>query len=91
MDNEQKVAGVPDHKLEKDQVEYLEEDLKQDTTGKIDKYAQPAIYQEALDRYPNDESIDSIAERKVIRKLDRRILPLLGICYFFYVCLLSCI
>lgn len=43
------------------------------------------IYAEALARYPNDESIDQIDETKLKRKLDRRILPLLGICYFFYV------
>lgn len=43
------------------------------------------IYAEALARYPYDESIDQIDETKLKRKLDRRILPLLGICYFFYV------
>ncbi|KFY70546.1 hypothetical protein V499_09087 [Pseudogymnoascus sp. VKM F-103] len=43
-----------------------------------------SIYAEALARYPNDESIDQIDEKKLKRKLDRRILPLLGICYFFY-------
>lgn len=43
------------------------------------------IYAEALARYPNDESIDQAAEKKLKRKLDRRILPLLGMCYFFYV------
>lgn len=75
-----KVVAVPD-----DEVENVEEDLKKHDVNKLDKYAQPAIYQEAIDRYPNDESIDQVAERKVIRKLDRRILPLLGICYFFYV------
>uniref|UniRef100_A0A8H7N891 Major facilitator superfamily (MFS) profile domain-containing protein n=1 Tax=Bionectria ochroleuca TaxID=29856 RepID=A0A8H7N891_BIOOC len=42
------------------------------------------IYEEALRRYPNDDAIDSEAERKLVRKLDMRILPLLGICYFFY-------
>ena len=43
------------------------------------------IYREALERYPSDESIDQAAERRVRRKIDMRILPLLGICYFFYV------
>lgn len=43
------------------------------------------IYAEAIARYPNDESIDQADERRLIRKLDNRILPLLGICYFFYV------
>lgn len=42
------------------------------------------IYVEALARYPNDEAIDAAAEKRVLRKLDRRIIPLLGICYFFY-------
>lgn len=44
-----------------------------------------AIYAEAIARYPNDESIDQADEQKLKRKLDRRIIPLLGICYFFYV------
>ena len=44
-----------------------------------------SIYAEALARYPTDESIDQKDETKLKRKLDRRILPLLGICYFFYV------
>lgn len=48
------------------------------------KQANPEIYLEALQRYPNDESIDRAEERKLIKKLDRRILPLLGVCYFFY-------
>jgi hypothetical protein len=42
------------------------------------------IFAQALARYPNDECIDSRDERKVLRKLDFRILPVLGICYFFY-------
>jgi hypothetical protein len=45
------------------------------------------IYAEALAKYPNDESIDQAEEKKLRRKLDRRIIPLLGICYFFYVSL----
>ena len=42
------------------------------------------IYAEALARYPNDECIDAREENKVRRKLDLRILPVLGVCYFFY-------
>ena len=42
------------------------------------------IYADALARYPNDESIDDNEERKVRRKLDAFILPVLGVCYFFY-------
>ncbi|KAK7951093.1 major facilitator superfamily domain-containing protein [Apiospora aurea] len=44
----------------------------------------PEMYLEALIRYPNDESIDQAEEKRLVRKLDMRILPLLGICYFFY-------
>jgi uncharacterized protein YbcC (UPF0753/DUF2309 family) len=43
------------------------------------------IYAEAIARYPTDESIDQADEDRLKRKLDRRIIPLLGICYFFYV------
>ncbi|KLU82819.1 hypothetical protein MAPG_01887 [Magnaporthiopsis poae ATCC 64411] len=44
----------------------------------------PELYMEALARYPNDESIDAGEEKRLVRKLDMRLLPLLGICYFFY-------
>ncbi|KAK8850644.1 hypothetical protein IAR55_004563 [Kwoniella newhampshirensis] len=43
------------------------------------------LYMEALDKYGEDGSIDPVAEKALKRRLDRRILPLLGICYFFYV------
>lgn len=42
------------------------------------------LYAEALERYGQDGSIDPASEKKLKRKIDRRILPLLGICYFFY-------
>ncbi|KAG4219278.1 hypothetical protein PC116_g32242, partial [Phytophthora cactorum] len=42
------------------------------------------MYAEALRQYPDEDSIDREAEKKLKRKLDRRIVPLLGICYFFY-------
>ncbi|OCF42569.1 hypothetical protein I317_03553 [Kwoniella heveanensis CBS 569] len=42
------------------------------------------IYQEALERYSDDSMIDPREEKRLKRKLDRRIIPLLGICYFFY-------
>jgi hypothetical protein len=42
------------------------------------------IFAEALARYPNDDCIDTREEDKVRRKLDLRILPVLGVCYFFY-------
>lgn len=47
------------------------------------------LYLEAIRKYPVDEAIDRDAEKRLIRKLDMRILPLLGICYFFYVSILT--
>ncbi|KAF4955703.1 hypothetical protein FSARC_11789, partial [Fusarium sarcochroum] len=52
-------------------------------SANVDK-PQDGIYAEALVQYPTDDSIDPILEKRVRRKLDRRILPVLGICYFFY-------
>jgi hypothetical protein len=43
------------------------------------------LYLEAIQRYPNDEAIDMEEEKRLKRKLDIRLIPLLGICYFFYV------
>ena len=54
------------------------------TGGRV-RQANHGMYAEALDKYPTDESIDKVAERRLVRRLDLRILPLLGICYFFYV------
>ncbi|KAH8695596.1 major facilitator superfamily domain-containing protein [Talaromyces proteolyticus] len=42
------------------------------------------LYLEAIQKYPVDEAIDQDSEKRLVRKLDLRILPLLGICYFFY-------
>jgi hypothetical protein len=42
------------------------------------------LYTEALERYGQDGSIDPAAEKRLKRKIDCRILPLLGVCYFFY-------
>ncbi|KAK6906292.1 hypothetical protein I204_00893 [Kwoniella mangroviensis CBS 8886] len=42
------------------------------------------IYHEAIQRYPGDSHINPDDEKRLKRKLDRRIIPLLGICYFFY-------
>jgi hypothetical protein len=42
------------------------------------------IFAEALARYPNDDCIDTREENKVLRKLDLRILPVLGVFYLFY-------
>ncbi|KAK7969946.1 hypothetical protein PG988_009019 [Apiospora saccharicola] len=58
---------------------------KQQAVHHVDIQQQhPEMYLEALARYPNDESVDQAEEKKLARKLDMRILPLLGICYFFY-------
>ena len=68
------------------EIEHVE---KESTIPSADKINQrnAKIYLEALQRYPNDECIDKEEERRLKRKIDRRILPLLGICYFFYVSL----
>ncbi|KAF5699527.1 allantoate permease [Fusarium mundagurra] len=52
--------------------------------GNVDKPQGDGIYAEALAQYPTDDSIDPILENKVRRKLDRLIIPVLGVCYFFY-------
>lgn len=68
-----------------EEVEYIDYKKPQEPiTGELDN-DQADLYAEALQRYPNDESIDQADEKRLKRKLDRRIIPLLGICYFFYV------
>ncbi|ORY28022.1 major facilitator superfamily domain-containing protein [Naematelia encephala] len=42
------------------------------------------LYLEALEKYGEDGAIEPADEKRLKRKLDMRILPLLGICYFFY-------
>lgn len=76
------------------QIEGDDHDHDQDHEAFALKNPQPAVvgftgdhaelYTEALERYGQDGSIDPAAEKKLKRKIDRRILPLLGICYFFY-------
>lgn len=61
-------------------------DIKAAVADKIHQ-EHPEFYLEAIATYPDDDAIDSEAERRLIRKLDWRILPLLGVCYFFYVLL----
>ncbi|KAI0474424.1 major facilitator superfamily domain-containing protein [Xylaria cf. heliscus] len=58
--------------------------LKKDNVAYNVRQPHHELYVEALQRYPSDEYIDKLAEAKLRRKLDYRILPLLGICYFFY-------
>lgn len=69
----------------KDQFERPEHlDVKPDPAANV-PHQHSELYLEALRLYPNDESIDAEAEKRLVRKIDFRILPLLGICYFFYV------
>lgn len=67
-------------------VQHIEENLKLSVAGKINQGEDSELYLEAIQRYPNDEAIDKEAERRLKRKLDMHLIPLLGICYFFYVC-----
>lgn len=79
------IPDVADSKSRKSDVEHVEQDLQKPQLLHEDGQQEfPEIYLEALARYPNDESIDQADERRLLRKLDMRILPLLGICYFFY-------
>lgn len=64
--------------------EHVEKDVKTVVAAVTDRPVHE-MYLEAMERYPNDEAIDQADEKRVLRKLDMRILPLLGICYFFYV------
>ncbi|KAI5206927.1 MFS general substrate transporter [Aureobasidium subglaciale] len=67
-----------------EEIEYVDFKKPQEAiSGELDN-DQADIYAEALRRYPNDESIDQADEKRLKRKLDRHILPLLGVCYFFY-------
>lgn len=40
-----------------------------------------AFYKEALDKYPSDGDIDPAVEKRLVRKIDWTILPLLSVCY----------
>ncbi|KAF9074584.1 major facilitator superfamily domain-containing protein [Rhodocollybia butyracea] len=42
------------------------------------------FYREALDKYPTEESIDAVEEKRVRQKIDRLIIPCLAVCYAFY-------
>lgn len=64
--------------------DYIQHELKLPKVETVN-HPNPGLYIEALKRYPSDDSIDKAAERRLVRKLDMRILSLLGICYFFYV------
>lgn len=66
---------------------FVEDVNKQEPVVAGNRPPQHEIYDEALLRYPTDEHIDRVAEAKLRRKLDFKILPLLSVCYFFYVSL----
>lgn len=83
------MSGVGDSKtpdLAAIEDNYVEDagQLKKDEVADNIRQPHHELYAEALQRYPSDEYIDKIAEDKLRRKLDYKILPLLGICYFFY-------
>ena len=62
-----------------------EKDPKGATTAAMINQEHQELYLEALQKYPTYDVIDRGAEKRLKRKLDIQILPLLGICYFFYV------
>ncbi|WWD20820.1 hypothetical protein CI109_105297 [Kwoniella shandongensis] len=74
---------------EKEEDVRLEEQATDKPTGPLTpaeriKQQHADLYVEALEKYGYDGAIEPQAEKALKRKLDRRILPLLGICYFFY-------
>jgi hypothetical protein len=74
-----------DETAKEEEVEYIDfKKPEEPISGELD-HDQADLYAEALRRYPSDESIDQADEKRLKRKLDTRILPLLGVCYFFYV------
>ena len=77
------VARVEDARLE----DPTQGDMEYDKTLSAEMINQDhmELYLEAIQRYPNDEAIDMEEEKRLKRKLDIRLIPLLGICYFFYV------
>ncbi|TKX26890.1 MFS transporter-like protein 10 [Elsinoe australis] len=72
------------HIAEKDMaVDQIEQDVASIGLTKT-HHGLSGMYAEAVERYPNDDHIDPEEERRLTRKLDMRIIPVLGICYFFY-------
>jgi len=74
--------------ISKASAQHYENRSSSDDDVKLEKkinQAHSELYLEAVERYPTDDTIDQAEEKRLVRKLDRRILPLLGICYFFYV------
>lgn len=81
----QTLAGKIDPPVEQEEID-LDQDFDKNprpaVVGFTSKHAE--LYAEALDKYGTEGSIDPEAEKRLKRKIDCRILPLLGICYFFY-------
>ncbi|KAK6002448.1 hypothetical protein QM012_002086 [Aureobasidium pullulans] len=73
-----------DDTAKEEEIEYIDFKKPQEPISGELGNDQADLYAEALHRYPNDESIDQADEKRLKRKLDTRILPLLGVCYFFY-------
>lgn len=80
QDDVGEVAGIEDLR----DVETSQMDAK-GLTAELINQEHKELYLEALQRHPVNESLDRDAERKLVRKLDMQIIPVLGICYFFYV------
>ncbi|ORX38049.1 major facilitator superfamily domain-containing protein [Kockovaella imperatae] len=76
-------------KLEHTVSEHIEQDApatKQDAhvdVGQIQQQNADLFY-EALERFGNDGDIDPEVEKKLVRRLDWKILIPIGICYFYY-------
>jgi MFS transporter, ACS family, DAL5 transporter family protein len=84
-DDRTNTIAADDDGRRKSTAEHVEQEVaKPAVFGEDINNKHPELYLEALARYPNDESIDRAEEKKLLRKIDARILPLLGICYFFY-------
>jgi hypothetical protein len=81
MDKHSRKSNVSRYEM----VDDVQKPYKITITGELSLDGQQNdIFAEALARYPNDDCIDTREEDKVRRKLDLRILPVLGVCYFFY-------
>ncbi|BEJ11814.1 hypothetical protein CspHIS471_0202740 [Cutaneotrichosporon sp. HIS471] len=75
------IERTPSHATDKkaaEQAEFQAVELPKGVTQ-----AEADIYDEALAKYGVDGDIDPVAEKRVRRKLDMRIIPILGVCYFF--------
>ncbi|KJR81973.1 uncharacterized protein SPSK_03257 [Sporothrix schenckii 1099-18] len=90
MNEDKDMAVLPDHVEDdglKPDIEAKDRDTSLTAIGGragVNDRRDNALYQEALARYPNDAAIDPADEKKLVRKLDRRVLWILGVCYFFY-------